>query len=89
MFATAAPLTAVPAAQRTTPFVHHVDCAVGAHLGPLGACVLGTDDTPAPAPPTIVEHRAADVPLREGCQTKSVTHTDGMGDSETKTKTNC
>ena len=47
MFATAAPLTAVPAAQQTTPFVQHVDCAVGAHLGPLGACVLGTDDTPA------------------------------------------
>jgi hypothetical protein len=90
MFATAAPLTAIPAAQQTTPYVQRVDCAVGAHIGPLGACVLGTDDTPAPAPPTIVEHRAADVPAApDGCQTKSVTHTDGMGDSETKTKTNC
>jgi hypothetical protein len=90
MFATAAPLTAVPAVQQMTPFVQHVDCAVGAHIGPLGACVLGTDDTPAPAPPTIVEHRSADAPVApDGCQTKSVTRTNGMGDSETKTKTDC
>jgi hypothetical protein len=90
MFATAAPLTAIPAAQQRAPFVRHVNCAVGAHIGPLGACVGGTDDTPAAASPTIVEHRSADVPVQpDGCHTKSVTRTDGAGDSETKTKTNC
>jgi len=81
--------------------VRHVDCAVGAHIGPLGGCILGVDNAPRPviveqrpveAPaPVIVEQRAADVPSADanGCASKSVTRTDGLGNSETKTKTNC
>lgn len=76
-------------------YIQHVDCAVGAHIGPLGACILGTDNPPTvvttPAP-VIVEQRAADVPVTpnpDGCSTKSVNKTDGMGNSVTKTQTNC
>jgi hypothetical protein len=68
----------------------HVDCAVGAHIGPLGGCILG-DDNPNP-PPVVIERRAADAPppnSADGCATKSVTKTDDTGNSETKTKTNC
>jgi hypothetical protein len=76
-----------PAVHYGTPNVHHVDCAVGFHLGPLGTCVIGTDDGPPPpdAPPRVIEHRSVD----EGCQTKSINRTDSDGNSETKTKTNC
>jgi hypothetical protein len=58
--------------------VQRVDCAVGFHIGPAGACIIGTDDH------AVVEHRATD----EGCETKSVTRTDDTG-TVTKTKTNC
>jgi hypothetical protein len=76
-----------------SPNIHHVDCAVGFHIGPLGTCVVGVDNGPPPppdrpvdaSPPVVIEHRAAD----EGCQTKSVNRTDSAGNSETKTKTNC
>jgi hypothetical protein len=69
-----------------TPDIHHVDCAVGFHIGPAGACVLGTDDPPPPAEHReIIERRSVD----EGCQTKSVHREDSMGNSETKTKSNC
>jgi homoserine kinase len=81
--------TMLPATNYATSYVQHVDCAVGAHVGPLGGCILGTDN---PNPPVIVEHRSADVPAapdQDGCASKSVTRTDGMGNSETKTKTNC
>jgi hypothetical protein len=99
IFAYAAPLSA-PATQPVDSYIHHVDCAVGAHLGPLGACIIGTDDPP-PAAPVVIEQRAADVPAPDvttqktttldanGCQTKSVTQSDSVGNSETKTKTNC
>jgi hypothetical protein len=70
-------------APSATPFIQHVDCAVGFHLGPAGACILGTPD--APPAGVIVEHHDGDV----GCETKSVTRSDAMGNSETKTKTNC
>jgi hypothetical protein len=79
----------LPVPQYATPYVQHIDCAVGAHLGPLGACVVGNDDNRAPA---MVEHRSADVPDRHdagGCDTKSVTRNSDTGNSETKTKTNC
>ena len=69
--------------------VQNVDCAVGAHIGPLGGCILGVDNAP---PPVIVERRAVDVtpPVEEdGCASKSMTRTDGQGNSETRTKTNC
>jgi hypothetical protein len=69
-----------------TPNVHHVDCAVGLHIGPLGTCVVGIDNPPPPPDrPVVVEHRGAD----DGCQTKSVNRTDSEGNSETKTMTNC
>jgi hypothetical protein len=65
----------------TTSYIQHVDCAVGAHIGPLGGCILGTDDS----------HRAVDEHRDDnaGCGTKSVTRQDAAGNSETKTKTNC
>lgn len=85
MFATAAPLTAATAGLHARPYVHQADCAVGMHIGPVGACI-GDDDRSPPPPPAMVEHRSA---APEGCETKSVTKTDGMGDSKTKTKTDC
>jgi len=67
--------------------LHHADCAVGFHIGPAGACVIGTDNPPPPPPDrrVIIEHRSVD----EGCQTKSVKREDAAGNSETRTKTNC
>jgi hypothetical protein len=76
-----------PAPVRTNSSVQVVDCAVGAHIGPLGGCILGTDDRPV-----VVEHRSADAPdVRNdpGCTTKSIQRTDDAGNTETKTKTNC
>jgi hypothetical protein len=80
--------TMLPVSRYATPYVQHVDCAIGAHIGPLGACIIGRDDSP----PVVVEHRVIDAPdpqAADGCSTKSVTRTDGNGDSETHTKTNC
>jgi len=85
----AAQSTMLPVPRYATPYVQHVDCAVGAHVGPLGGCILGHDDNP---PPVVIERRAADAPDSrdaDGCATKSITRTNGTGDSETKTKTNC
>jgi hypothetical protein len=84
----AAQATMLPVSHYATPDVQYVDCAVGAHIGPLGACILGHDDKP----PVVVERRAVDAPDpqgADGCATKSVTRTDGVGNGETKTKTNC
>jgi hypothetical protein len=78
----------LPISHYATPSIHHVECAVGAHIGPLGGCILGNDNPP----PVVVERRAADAPDArgtDGCGTKSDTRTDGAGNSETKTKTNC
>jgi hypothetical protein len=61
--------------------IRHVDCAVGAHIGPVGGCILGADDPH----PVVVEHHDDNV----GCETKSVTRQDAAGNTETKTKTNC
>jgi hypothetical protein len=86
---TVAQAAMLPVPHYATPSVHQIDCAVGAHLGPLGACIVGNDDNRAPA---VVEHRSADVPDHHdagGCATKSVNRTDDTGNSETKTKTNC
>lgn len=84
----AAQATMLPVSHYATPNVQHVDCAVGAHIGPLGGCIIGNDDPP----PVVIERRAADVPAPpdpNGCATKSVTRTDNMGNSETKTRTDC
>jgi hypothetical protein len=84
-----------PMPLQATAAVHHVDCAVGAHIGPLGGCILGTDDTPPP----VIEHRSADVPPgtqektvrhdANGCTTKTVKENDGMGNSESHSASNC
>src|SRR5271170_3808790 len=77
-----------PITHYETPNVHQVDCAVGLHIGPLGTCILGVDNSPPPPPedpPVVVERRGVD----DGCQTKSVSRTDSEGNSETKTMTNC
>ena len=82
MFASIAPTQATMYhTQFSTPYIQHVDCAVGFHLGPVGTCVIGTDD-PGPA---VVERHDDNV----GCETKSVTKQDAAGNSVTKTKTNC
>jgi hypothetical protein len=80
--------------------IQTVGCAVGAHIGPLGACVIGTEDPQ----PVVVEQRAADVPLppvrdesttrtmtqdSNGCATKTIEKNDGMGNSAAKTQSNC
>lgn len=62
--------------------VQHVDCAVGFHIGPAGACIIGA---PEEHHDVVMEHRGA----TEGCQTKSVQRSDDMGNSETRTRTNC
>jgi hypothetical protein len=81
MFVSIAPAQAnmYPVTNYTTQYIQHVDCAAGFHIGPIGTCILGTDDHP------VVEHRNDNV----GCETKSVTRQDAAGNSETKTKTNC
>jgi hypothetical protein len=73
-----------PAVHYGNSNVHHVDCAVGFHIGPLGTCVLG-DDRPPPPPDRVIERRSVD----EGCQTKSVKREDAEGNSETRTRTDC
>jgi hypothetical protein len=80
----------LPVSGYATPEVQNVECAIGAHIGPLGGCILGHDDNPPM--PVPVERRAVDAPdsqSADGCSSKSVTKTDGMGNTETKTKTNC
>lgn len=69
-----------PIARDATPYVQQVDCAVGLHIGPAGGCILGNDEPRHEG----VEHRDDG-----GCDTKSVRKEDSMGNSETKTKTNC
>ena len=59
-----------------------VDCAIGFHIGVAGACIIGTDDEHHD---TVIERRSSD----EGCQTKSVRKSDDMGNTETRTTTNC
>jgi hypothetical protein len=86
--ASATQATMLPASRFATPYVQPVNCAIGAHIGPLGACIIGHDDNP----PVVVEHRVVNAPDAQGgdgCSTRSVTRTDGNGDSETHTQTNC
>jgi hypothetical protein len=73
----------MPAPRYDNPLIQKVDCAVGAHIGPLGGCILGTDDS---RPPDAVGPRDVNGP---GCETRSVTRSDSDGNSETKTKTDC
>ena len=71
-----------PALHNDASMVHRVDCAIGLHIGPAGGCILGTDEHHHEK---VIERRATD----DGCQTKTVHRSDGMGNSETHTKTNC
>lgn len=59
---------------------------------------LADEVTVAPAPGVVVEHRAADEDVvkektvhrdSDGCATKSMTKSNGEGNSVTKTKSNC
>jgi hypothetical protein len=79
--------------------IQSVACAVGAHIGPLGACVIGAEDPP----PVVIERRAVDAPPppvdgtttrsvtqdANGCTTKTIEHNDGMGNSASKSQSNC
>jgi hypothetical protein len=76
-----------PAFNPGSPNVHYVDCAVGFHIGPAGACIIGVDNDPPPPPPHAVVVNPP--PNDGGCETQSVNRTDAAGNSETKTKTNC
>ena len=79
-----------PAAHAGSPNVHYVDCAVGLHIGPAGACILGVDNDPPPPPRAVVVDPApAVVAPNDGCETQSVNRTDAAGKSETKTKNKC
>jgi hypothetical protein len=73
--------TMYPITHYATPYVQHVDCAAGFHVGPVGTCIIGTEE-----PHDRVMERRDD---HVGCDTKSVTRQDEAGNSETKTKTNC
>lgn len=64
------------------PVVQKVDCAVGFHIGPVGGCILGVEEE---RHDTVIEKRATD----EGCETKSVKRTDDMGNTETRSRTDC
>jgi len=73
------------------PNVQYADCAVGFHIGPAGACILGADNDPPPPPRAVIVDPPPVVvqPNDGGCVTKSVKRTDSEGNSETKTKSNC
>jgi len=80
--------------------LHYVDCAVGFHIGPAGACIIGVDKGPPPPPPGVVvapppppavvvaPPRVVVAPNDGGCVTKTVKRTNGEGDTATKTTTN-
>jgi hypothetical protein len=84
MFASVAPTQAFmfPTVRDAAPNIQLVDCAAGFRLGPIGTCILGTDE-----PRHDGDHRDGDA--SGGCDTKSMTKTDAAGNSETKTRTNC
>jgi len=71
-----------PALHNDASMVQRVDCAIGLHIGPAGGCILGTEDHHHEK---VIEHHDPD----EGCHTKTVKRSDGMGNSETKTRSNC
>jgi hypothetical protein len=83
MFASILPTQATmyPNARYAMPYIQHVDCAAGFHVGPVGTCIIGTDEPRHEG----VEHRDD----QGGCETKTIKKEDSMGNSETKTKTNC
>jgi hypothetical protein len=76
----------LPRTNFTTNYIQRADCAVGAHIGPLGTCILGAPD---PDQRPVIERRAVEAPPREGCTTKTVRKENGMGDSVTKSRTDC
>ena len=83
-FMSAAPAQAAmtPKAPTGASILQQVDCAVGFHIGPAGACVLGAEEEHHDV---VIEKRRAD----EDCSTKTVKKTNGEGDSVTKTTSNC
>jgi len=83
--ASAANAAMSPSVTQATSSVHRVDCAVGAHLGPLGACIFGEPDHDRGV---VIEHRSA-AERRGDCRTRTVEETDGMGNTRTRSKTIC
>jgi hypothetical protein len=77
----------LPTTTYVTNNVHRVGCAVGAHIGPLGTCIFGTPDHPDDRP-VVIERPEGDAP-REGCTNKTVTETDEMGNTVTRSRTYC
>lgn len=84
VFALLTPIDAATRLSYANPLTHKADCAVGAHVGPVGGCILGTDNPP-PRDAVVVPPDNDNA----GCETKSVTRSDAAGNSETKSKTNC
>ena len=70
-----------PVAPGAASTVQLADCAVGFHLGPAGACIIGTPDHDD----RVIERRSAD----EGCETHTVKRSDPDGNTETRTSSNC
>jgi hypothetical protein len=70
-----------PVSHFDSPLVQMADCAAGFHIGPIGTCIIGTEEE---GHDRVVEH-----PTDGGCQTKSVQRSDAMGNTETRTKTDC
>jgi hypothetical protein len=88
----AAQAAMAPPVRPAMPNVHYVDCAIGFHIGPAGACILGVDNRPPPPPPGAVVVDPPPVVVQgkdPGCETKTLSQTDAAGNNETKTKTNC
>ena len=72
-----------PMTSDAAPNLHKVDCAIGFHLGPAGACIIGTPDPEVRE--RVIERRSSD----EGCATRTVKRTDPDGNTETRTTSNC
>ena len=90
----ASAVTMTPAQPQAPSYVQAVDCAVGAHIGPAGVCLLGNDQPPPvvvqPAPVVVApDSDNAAAPPPNGCASSSVTATDTMGNSQTRTNTQC
>ena len=69
-------------------------CATSLALG--AGAALADEVTVTPAPGVVVEHRAANVDVHkkvvtheDGCTTKTVKKSNGMGDTMVKSKSNC
>ncbi len=86
--ATATQAVTLPVTRHAATNVQHVDCAIGAHIGPLGAASSVTTTTRLSWSSIASSTRRILKPPTVA-QPSLVTRTDSSGDSETRTKTNC